>query len=282
VRIDFRDLESSERFEKLCTQLVYAEHPDKARAICGHGGDKGIDVLGGQLREGTTIYQVKYFYHRLNPGRRSQIERSLEEAAQHKPKRWVLCIGLDLTIGELKWFEELRAKYSDIELDLWDASKLVHLLIKHENVRRQFELGKTSTPPTSTIHKILLSQCALCLWEDGTCTKEYKLRKGATHLIGRSSRCQFEIDGKYDAVSRRHARIKWIGDEVIILDGDGASSSRHGTLVNGILVDDRQGVTLSRGDQIILGGFKDPEQGLISDGACLLTFEAQILVTVKE
>jgi pSer/pThr/pTyr-binding forkhead associated (FHA) protein len=272
-------LKCPQRFEELCTQLIYAEYPQEAQAVCGHGGDAGIDVLQGQLVEGTTIYQVKYFHDRLTSSRRRQIEHSLAEAAQHKPKRWVLCMGLDLTVGELKWFEGLRSQYPDIELGLWDASKLIHLLIKHDKVRQRFRLGETATPKTSTIHEIVMDEFMLYLWEEGVCTKKFKLREGATHLIGRSGKCQFQIDNKYEAVSRRHARIKRMGDNVVILDGDGASSSRHGTFVNGVPVDDKLGVILSQGDQIVLGGFKDLERQLISDEACLLTFELQILTS---
>ena len=134
-----------------------------------------------------------------------------------------------------------------------------------------------STPRTPTLNEIILSNYVICLWEDEICVKKINLRKNATYLIGRSQRCHFQIDDKYKAVSRRHARIKRLEQTVVVLDGDGVSSSRYGTFVNGVSVDDEQGVALKEGDRIVLGGFIDFGQLLMKDEACLLTFELQAL-----
>jgi hypothetical protein len=82
--------------------------------------------------------------------------------------------------------------------------------------------------------------------------------------LGRSRDNALVVPRRFGRASRRHARLRVVGDTVWLHD-DG---STHGTFVNGELVTPDQGYPLHDGDRITLGDVAHP-------GACQLRFERQ-------
>ncbi|MFJ4380095.1 hypothetical protein ACIP28_17825 [Streptomyces albidoflavus] len=97
------------KIENMISVLISRLHTDVQR-IDGSGGDGGRDVQI-PLSSGLVIYEVKSFTGRLNGSRREQIKRSLKKAASHNPKEWRLVMPLDLTPGELEWYNSLKGEY---------------------------------------------------------------------------------------------------------------------------------------------------------------------------
>ncbi|WML81973.1 hypothetical protein [Streptomyces sp. VNUA74] len=97
------------KIENMISVLISRMHAEVQR-IDGSGGDGGRDVQV-PLPCGLVIYEVKSFTGRLNKSRRQQIKRSLKKAAEHNPKHWHLVMPIDLTPGELEWYNGLKGSY---------------------------------------------------------------------------------------------------------------------------------------------------------------------------
>jgi hypothetical protein len=98
--IDWREVGSGGRFEKIVSVLLSSLHPTSMR-IDGSGGDGGRDHqlhIDGRL----DVWQSKYFMGRLSDagGRKGQIERSLVKAAELQPDHWFLVTPMDPTPEE--------------------------------------------------------------------------------------------------------------------------------------------------------------------------------------
>jgi hypothetical protein len=98
-------------YEDMIAVLLSTLHPEAER-LDGSGGDGGRDV---QLRHDgrLDLFELKSFTGRLGTaqGRRAQVERSLEKAAELNPDSWTLVVPIDHTEGELAWFDGLRRRY---------------------------------------------------------------------------------------------------------------------------------------------------------------------------
>jgi hypothetical protein len=98
-------------YEDMVAVLLNNLHPEAER-LDGSGGDGGRDV---QLRQDgrLDLFELKSFTGRLSSaqGRRAQVERSLEKAAELDPDSWTLVVPIDHTEGELAWFDGLRRRY---------------------------------------------------------------------------------------------------------------------------------------------------------------------------
>lgn len=137
MEIGLCEIRYPEKFEELCTQLVLSEYPE-AKPI-GGSGDEGVDAFVGDFGGKIKVFQSKYFIGRLNSSRRTEIKNSLKRACdKHCVQEWVLCIPIDFTPKEQRWFENLKKSYENIAIDYWGKSKLVNLLEKHAHVRRRF------------------------------------------------------------------------------------------------------------------------------------------------
>jgi len=129
-----------EKFEELAAQLVKAEQPaaDKVRI---NRGDSGIDVHVGELTDpcGIDVYQCKFFPQGVEESQKDQIRDSFKrcrESTKFKLKKWVLCLPVDLSVDEKRWFEDWRARQasSGVEIeDVWGATKLESLLYQEKN-----------------------------------------------------------------------------------------------------------------------------------------------------
>jgi len=146
VPIDFDRIQGpavsdSSNFEKLCAQLIALEFPS-SRAVDGRGGDHGVDAFVGNLTgtgEPDVAFQFKFFIETLTPGRRKQIEESLSSAlGRYRLKRWTLCIPKVFTPAEHAWWERIASTNPLIEIQLWDETVLVKLLLKYPAVREEF------------------------------------------------------------------------------------------------------------------------------------------------
>ncbi|WP_346619628.1 hypothetical protein [Blastococcus montanus] len=112
--LDWAELDP-EKLERVAQLLV--REACGATSVDGKGGDLAQD-LRHDGPDGLTIYEVKSFTKRLNNSRQRQITKSLARAVElHAPRRWVLVIPLNPTPAELAWFDGLRGKFPDVELD---------------------------------------------------------------------------------------------------------------------------------------------------------------------
>ena len=101
-----------ERYEDMVSVLLSRLHPN-AKRVDGKGGDGGRDVQIADARDGSAIgvFQLRSFTGRVDRSRRRQIERSLKRVAKMNPAQWTLVVPIDHSPVELKWFDDLRAKY---------------------------------------------------------------------------------------------------------------------------------------------------------------------------
>lgn len=100
------------KYEDMVAVLLSHLHPNAER-IDGSGGDGGRDV---QIREAgrLDLFELKSFTGRISPrapNRRSQVERSLENAAKLSPDSWTLVVPTNHNPSELAWFDRLRTLY---------------------------------------------------------------------------------------------------------------------------------------------------------------------------
>lgn len=98
-------------FERACEMIIRAiNQSEKVRAIRPNQGDGGIDVYVGDLgRSPIDVYQCKYFIDGIGKSQKQQIRDSYKTAitsASFQVKNWYLCLPINLSIEETKWFEE--------------------------------------------------------------------------------------------------------------------------------------------------------------------------------
>lgn len=130
-------------FQRLCFHLLKERHPGAGiKAVEDAGGDEGIDAYIGQLAEGSTIWQCKSFAQGVGKSQRDQIKRSLERALRHKPRRWILCLSVNMDAKAHRWFEGLGQSYAKrVEIGLFQAFDIVHELIHRRSLRNHFFPG---------------------------------------------------------------------------------------------------------------------------------------------
>lgn len=139
--IDFSTL-NKERFEELCKRILISEYPD-VKTIDGSGGDQGVDSFIGKLNGKIKIWQFKYFLRRLNQSRKTQIKLSLKTAKEkHLVKEWILCLPLEFSLSEEKWFQELTKENKDIKISYLNEHHLRNLIQKHKFIRDEFFRGE--------------------------------------------------------------------------------------------------------------------------------------------
>jgi hypothetical protein len=129
-----------EKFEDLASQLVKGEQPsaDKVRITQGDGG---IDVHVGELTDpnGIEVYQCKFFPQGVEEAQKNQIRESFKRCQgsdKFKTRKWTLCLPVDLSVDEKKWFEEWRSKQGGsgiVITDPWGATTLEGLLYQPRN-----------------------------------------------------------------------------------------------------------------------------------------------------
>ncbi len=129
---------SADVYEDMVSCLLSNLNPKTLR-IDGSGGDGGRDVLFDSP-DGLQIYELKSFTGRMAPGRRTQVQLSLAKAATHNPVRWELVVPINPTVGELKWFDGLRAKYA-FPIGWLGKTWLDARMLEHPSVWRHYREG---------------------------------------------------------------------------------------------------------------------------------------------
>src|SRR6266851_2349823 len=97
-----------EKFDQLCGQLIRSEFP-LATGIRVHRGDGGIDVYNGRFTntKGIHVFQAKYFPAGIGETQKNEIRASFKRCITNPDfttNHWTLCLPVDLSIDETKWF----------------------------------------------------------------------------------------------------------------------------------------------------------------------------------
>lgn len=125
----------------MCAQLLSEKHPGlEIRHVDGAGGDKGLDVFLGELRDKPAIWQCKHFPNGLRARQRPQVLDSLRTAiCNFHPRAWILVVPIDLDEKSHSWFEKVKHAYATkVALGLFQASDIVRELIHRRNLRDAF------------------------------------------------------------------------------------------------------------------------------------------------
>ncbi len=137
MKIDF-NLLNKERFEDLCKRILIAENSE-IKTIDGSGGDQGVDSFEGIFNGKIKVYQFKFFLKRLNSSRKTQIKKSLKKAKEkHKLKEWILCLPMEFSPAEEKWFQNIKKEHKGINIACWNIHRLTYFIQKHKPIRVEF------------------------------------------------------------------------------------------------------------------------------------------------
>lgn len=134
----------SKSFEQLGFQLLRERHPSaNIRRVEGASGDQGVDAFQGDLEDGPTIWQFKSFPNGIKKSQKQQIRDSLKAAVKNfAPRRWILCINIDMDIQAHKWFQRLTRSYAgEMALGLMQAGHIVNELAHRKSIRDAFFSG---------------------------------------------------------------------------------------------------------------------------------------------
>jgi hypothetical protein len=136
-----------EKFEELVGHLIHSERTDINR-VRVFRGDGGIDVHSGSLSDsaGLDVFQIKFFPDAIGEAQQNQIRESFKRVHENTSfvtKTWTLCLPIDMSIGEKKWFDEWKIKQVETGIEIkpvWGALKLEGLLYEERNrhIREQF------------------------------------------------------------------------------------------------------------------------------------------------
>jgi hypothetical protein len=135
--IDWVEVGSGGRFEKIVSVLLSTLHPD-SRRIDGSGGDGGRDHQFA-APDRLDLWQSKYFLRRLSEsgGRKGQITGSLNTGAALQPDSWTLVTPMVPTPEELAWFESLQDDYP-FPIEWKGGDWLDAQLARHPEIVRYF------------------------------------------------------------------------------------------------------------------------------------------------
>jgi len=136
-------------FQKLCFQLLNDRHPGAGlHHVEGESGDEGLDIFAGELSDGPTIWQCKSFSQGIRESQKHQIRDSLKRAVRtFSPRRWILCLSIDMDSKTHRWFQRVQASYRDtVRIGLFDASRIVSELMHRRTLRNHFFPGAALDP----------------------------------------------------------------------------------------------------------------------------------------
>ena len=103
LRDKYGDAGAREIFEKLCTNLLQAQHGEDAHNIRVSQGDEGIDILVGDFQFPIDNYQCKYFIDGIGSSQKAQIEHSFDRAIHsenYSMQKWILCVPCSFSSAE--------------------------------------------------------------------------------------------------------------------------------------------------------------------------------------
>jgi hypothetical protein len=135
------------RFERFVIGLVSASRPE-VLAIRAAPGDWGIDAGLGDLTEGVAVWQAKFFVREVGKTQRSEVKKSYDSARKQAElhdyalREWTLCIPIDLSPDEQRWWERFKRerKSEGVVFDLWTLARIERLLRRPEaaDVRAEY------------------------------------------------------------------------------------------------------------------------------------------------
>lgn len=128
------------QFEGMCIQLIKNEFPT-AETVRVANGDGGIDAHVGKLTApaGIDVFQVKFFDRGIDDSQKAQIRESfrrVRENTDFKTKSWTLCLPVNLSIPEKKWYEGWVSDQAGAGIAInpaWDATRIEGLLMREQN-----------------------------------------------------------------------------------------------------------------------------------------------------
>lgn len=142
--------EGGKEFARLIDLLLYHDYRSKGlifSAFNDESGDyNGLDSFAAEniRKQGTTGYQYKFFSSPFTSSQRSDIEKSLENAAltasKTKLSAWNLVTPENLTEtrkaggGDVSWFESLKLKYPNLIIDHIGHTKLIDYFIRTKHI----------------------------------------------------------------------------------------------------------------------------------------------------
>lgn len=152
VERDFRylrdmhgDAGAREIFEKICTELLYAQYGENAHNIRVTRGDGGIDILVGDFVAPIKNYQCKFFLDGIGDAQKAQIRESFNTAinsTSFKMEKWILCVPCSLSAPEFKWWSNwsnAQKRIHGVDISLYEGSFLIAQLKKYDIYKTAFD-----------------------------------------------------------------------------------------------------------------------------------------------
>lgn len=134
------------KWEQMCSLLVKGEHPD-SRSIRVYSGDGGVDQSVGDWdgHSPVKVFQQKYFPDRIGESQKREIREAYKTAkgnGNFTLQQWVLCIPINLSLDETRWWDEWKAKQDPTGqvIQLWAADHIERLLMdpKNRGIKEEF------------------------------------------------------------------------------------------------------------------------------------------------
>lgn len=143
-------------FERMVTACVRLQHPT-VRNLRAAPGDWGIDAVVGELDGRVAIWQAKFFPDEVSDTQQGQIRGSFNQAMKkaseegYKVDFWTLCIPIQMSPEEAKWFDGWRGrsqrKHPGLTITVpWDRDKLSSLIYSPEGAAVRAEFLGISVP----------------------------------------------------------------------------------------------------------------------------------------
>lgn len=132
-------------FEKICTELFYAQYGERAHNIRVSQGDGGIDVLIGDFSEPIINFQCKFFLDGIGNVQKAQIRDSFMTSVNsslYQMEKWVLCVPCTLSTSEFEWWGGWRTKQEKvygIDIALYEGGYLISQLKKYDIYQTTFD-----------------------------------------------------------------------------------------------------------------------------------------------
>jgi hypothetical protein len=176
------------------------------RAVEGASGDKGVDSFQGDLDDSPAIWQAKAFPNGVGKSQRNQIRESLKTAINNfHPRRWVLCINVDMDVHAHSWFQKLtKSRKSDVEVGIMQGSDIVSELAHRKAISELFFPG--AIPSASDLRALIMRTSDLDDVQAAKIAQENS-EQLIERLKGRDARFDYEVVVSSDrAPTKQNAR----------------------------------------------------------------------------
>ncbi|SCX81050.1 hypothetical protein SAMN05720606_10194 [Paenibacillus polysaccharolyticus] len=147
------------KFEEACFVMLKAKFKRNVHPVKAHPGDEGIDIYIGNITKKIDVYQCKFYMTKLN---RQKIKESFLRAAnnlQFSMKSWTLVVPKDLTLKDLKWWDEWKIQMEaefNIEIEIMNESTILYTMRQVDVYNQLFDLE--SLIQLKEIHEIIVTQ----------------------------------------------------------------------------------------------------------------------------